>query len=83
MKNAFRVFFVDVFLVFTGRESEVRANQEPSEHADLFAIFLRRFLQQIIKNAIFTSIKKSVNTLNNLVKKIPPQFEGVEGPFPG
>ena len=39
MKNAFRVFFVDLFLVFTGRESEVRANKEPSENADLFAIF--------------------------------------------
>ena len=39
MKNAFRVFFVDLFFGFTGREPEVRANKEPSENADLFAIF--------------------------------------------
>lgn len=39
MENAFRVFFVDLLLAFTGREPEVRTNNEPNENVDLFAIF--------------------------------------------
>ena len=57
MKNAFRVFFVDLFFGFTGREPEVRANKEPSENVDLFAIFWGVFTAKN-KKCDFTSIKK-------------------------
>ena len=70
-------FLLTCFWFLLGESQRfARTEQGAERKCGFIRHFLGCFLQQIIKNAIFTSIKKSVNTLNNLVKKYPSIWGG-------